>query len=79
MSERNAHNCSSDILWNNCKVLIDEKPVFYKEWYTSNIVYVSDVLNEHNNFLNFFEFNAKFNLNTPFTTYYGLIDAIPVT
>ena len=34
------------------------------------------LLNEHGNFYELAEFKSKFNLNVPFTAFYGLIDAI---
>jgi len=34
-------------------------------------------INQNNDFLKWHEFTLKFNLNVPFTTYYGLVNAIP--
>ena len=38
LSKRNNIDYNSEILWNNCKILIEKKLVFYKDWYTNNIV-----------------------------------------
>ena len=38
LSKSNNRDYNSEILWNNCKILIEKKPVFYKDWYTNNIV-----------------------------------------
>ena len=67
----------NEILWNNCNILIDKMSVFYKNWFTHNIIHLNDLLNEHSNFYKFHEFNAKYNFDVPFTVFYGLIDAIP--
>ena len=51
--------------------------VFYKNWFTHNIIPLDDLLNEHRNVYKFHEFKAKYNFDVPFTVFYGLIDAIP--
>jgi len=66
-----------EILWNNCNISLDKMSVFYKNWFTHNIIYLNDFLNEHSNFYKFHEFKAKYNFNAPFIVFYGLIDAIP--
>ena len=59
------------------KILIGKKPVFYQTWYDAGITKISDILNQNQKFLKWHEFVTKFNLNVPFTTYYGLVNAIP--
>ena len=66
---------SSGIIRN---ILIAKKTVFYKHWFDAGISKIDDLLNGQNGFLNWQEFRSKFNLNVPFTQYYGLINAIPV-
>ena len=65
-----------EILWNNRNILIANK--FFKHWFDAGISKIEDLLNGQNGFLNWQEFRSKFNLNVPFTQYYGLISAIPV-
>ena len=67
----------NELLWNNRKILIENKPVFYHKWYDAGIIKISDILNQSNDFLKWHEFAVKFNLNVPFTKYYGLVNAIP--
>ena len=67
-----------EILWNNRNILIAKKTVFYKHWFDAGLSKIDDLLNGQNVFLNWQEFRSKFNLNVPFTQYYGLINAIPV-
>ena len=67
----------NELLWNNRKILIENKPVFYHKWYDAGIIKISDMLNQSNDFLKWHEFAVKFNLNVPFTKHYGLVNAIP--
>jgi len=39
--------------------------VFYKNWFTHNIIHLNDLLNEDSNFYKFHEFKAKYNFNVP--------------
>ena len=57
---------------------VDKKSCFfYQTWYDAGITKRSDILNQNQDFLKWHEFAIKFNLNVPFTTYYGLVNAIP--
>ena len=67
----------NELLWNNRKILVENKPVFYHNWYHAGITKISDLLNSNSDFLKLHEFALKFNLNVPFTKYYGLVNAIP--
>ena len=62
------------IVWNNRKILVGKK---YQIWYDASITKISDILNQNQDFLKWHEFAIKFHLNVPFTTYYGLVNAIP--
>ena len=71
-------NPKNEIVWNNRKILVGKKNVFYPTWYDADITKISDILNQNQDFLKWHEFAIKlFNLNVPFTTYYGLVKAIP--
>ena len=70
-------NPKNEILWNNRKILVGKKTVFYKKWYDAGIIKISDLLNQNQDFLKLHELAIKFNLKVPFTTYYGLVNAIP--
>ena len=43
----------------------------------NGIIHIKDLLNEDSKFLSLADLKAKFNLDVPFTTYYGLLNAIP--
>ena len=70
-------NPNNEIVWNNRKILVGKKPVFYQNWYDAGITKISDILNQNQDFLKWHDFALKFNLNVPFTTYHGLVNAIP--
>ena len=70
-------NPENEIVWNNRRILVGKKPVFYQTWYDAGVIKISDILSQNQSFLKWHEFAMKFNLNVPFTTYYGLVNAIP--
>lgn len=70
-------NPNNEIAWNNRKILVGKKPVFYQNWCDASITKISDILNQNQDFLKWHDFALKFNLNVTFTTYHGLVNAIP--
>jgi len=70
-------NPKNEILWNNKKILVGKKPVFYKNWYDAGITKISDLPNQNQDFLEWHELAITFNIKVPFTTYFGLVNAIP--
>lgn len=68
----------NEIIWNNFNILVDRESIFYKTWFKKGIVQVKDLVDENRDFLSLADFKRKFNVDTPFTLYYGLIRAIPV-
>ena len=73
----NEKDIKDEVLWNNCNILIDKKPVFFRNWFSRDIVHLHHLLNEHGKFYTLDEFKTKYNLEVPFTIFYGLIEAIP--
>ena len=67
----------NQIIWNNSNILVDGKPILYNSWLINGIMYIKDLLAEDKNFLSLADLKAKFNLNVPLTTYYGVLNAIP--
>ena len=65
------------IIWNNKTIKIAGKSVYFRDWHQVGIKTIKALLNEKNEFLPYHSFCEKFNLNTPFTMYYGLVTAIP--
>ena len=67
----------TQIIWNNRNICIDGKPIYIKSWCTSGIRCIEDLLNVNFKFLTLSEMKEKYNFEFPFTTYYGLLRAIP--
>ena len=65
------------IIWNNRNICIDGKPIYIKSWCISGIPCIEDLLNVNLKFLALSEMKEKYNFEFPFTTYYGLLRAIP--
>ena len=82
--EYNAKKFSEDycihnkIIWNNSRILIGDRPVFFKPLFEAQIIRIKQLLKEDNTFLSLDELTRKVNINIPFTLYYGLIAAIPI-
>ena len=52
--------------------------MFFRQWFDSaGIVSIRHLLDHENDFFNLHKFSSKFQLNAPFTQYYGLLSAIP--
>ena len=68
-----------EIIWNNQKILLNGKPLFYKSWFEKNIIRVSDLLQKDGKFLSFKNFCNKYKLKIPFTVYFGLNNTIPTS
>ena len=64
------------IIWNNSRILIGGKPMFYKPLFQAQIISIKHLLNENNTFLLFDELKQKACISIPFTLYYGLITSI---
>ena len=64
-------------VWNNRNIFERKKHVLYQYWYDAGINKISDILNQNQDFLEWHELALKFNVNLFFTTYYGLVNAIP--
>lgn len=54
------------ILWNNRKILVGKKPVFYQNWYNAGITKIRDILNQNQEFLKWHELAIRFNLNSSY-------------
>ena len=73
----NETDIKDEVLWNNRNIRIDKKPIFYRNWFSKNIIHLHHLLNDYGKFYVFDEFKTKYNLDVPFTVFYGLIEAIP--
>jgi hypothetical protein len=65
-------------LWYNKNIKQGRNPLFIKNWYQKGIMYVSDLLNNDNNFLSFEEFTELYDLEPKdFLRYITVINCIP--
>ena len=51
--------------------------IYSKHWHQSGITHIKNLLNEDHSFSSYDAFQQTFHLKVPFSTYYGLINAIP--
>ena len=70
-------NVPDKIIWNNQKIVINGKSIFYSSWFNKGIISIRSLMTENNQFLSLPELRQKFTLEIPFTLYYGLVSAIP--
>ena len=63
-------------LWHNSLIRIDKKPIYYKQWCAKGIQTVAHLMKDSTTFLSFPEFKERFDIETNFLTFYGLISAI---
>ena len=64
-------------IWNNQDIKIDNKTIFFRTWFDKGVHTVKDLVDQNLDFLTYEEFQLRYQLQTKFLTYYGLINAIP--
>ena len=64
-----------EIIWFNSGIRIQDKPIFYPEWYRKGIIYIKDLV-EQDRLISHEKLQEKFSLSVPFTQYYGIQSAI---
>ena len=74
---KNENEIREQNLWFNSFIKVENKPIFYKQWYTKGIRTIEDLLTENGSFLTFHQFVNKYNVNSNFLKYYGILSAIP--
>ena len=72
-----AEEYTSEILWNNRFIKIGGRPIFYASWHEKGVTTIGDLLDDNNKFLTFKSLLDKYDLQTNFLTYNGVIAAIP--
>ena len=70
-------NVPDKIILNNQNIVIKGKTIFYSSWFNKGTINIPSLMTENNQFLSLPELSQKFNLEIPFTLYYGLVSAIP--
>ena len=64
------------IIWNNKDIKIDNKTIFYRSWFDKRVKTLQDLLKPNSDFYTYEEFKLRYQLQTDFLTYYGVINAI---
>ena len=71
---------ASDIMgisiWNNGNIRIDNNAVFYRRWYSKNIYFIKDLLDEYGHLLSYEQFQEKYNVQTNLLEFTGIKTAI---
>lgn len=62
-------------LWYNHNIKVGRKSLFVRQWFQSGVNFINDLMDRNGNFYNLNDFERKFNLNTNFLTYHGIIAA----
>ena len=71
-------NISSETIWYNYNIKINNRCIFYKSWNIEGVVTLKDLCSENGSLLSFEEFKLKYrNIKCTFICYYGLLKAIP--
>ena len=75
--ENGDQNYHQQILWNNSSIRINNRVVFWKNWYDKGIKCFGDILSENGSILSLTQFKEKFDFNVNFLNYFSLVHAIP--
>ena len=71
------HDCINESLWHNRYILVDNTPMYYKEWDQHKISIIKDILDKHGNMLSKEQIEKKYGLNIKHMMYNSLSSAIP--
>ena len=63
-------------IWHNSFLRIDNKPIYYKNWYKAGIHFRNHLLDENFHFLTFDAFKEKFSVKTNFLQYQSVVSAV---
>ena len=63
-------------IWHNSFVRIDNKPIYYKNWYKVGVHFRNHLLDENFHFLTFNAFKEKFSVKTHFLQYQSVVSAV---
>ena len=63
-------------IWYNELFTINDKTVYYRNWFEKGVIYVYDLLDVDGKLLPYHEFCNKFSLYPAFTLYYGIVQCV---
>ena len=64
------------IIWNNRDIKIDKNTIFFRTWFSRGVSTIENLLDHNLDFITYEEFKTRYQINTNFLTYYGVINAI---
>ena len=65
-----------EFLWFNSLIRIDNKPIFFKEWFEIGISKVKHLQSGNDNFLTLKNFASKHDLRVRLLSFFGLLSAV---
>ena len=66
-----AHN-----LWQNSLIRVGNRPIHYRSWSSKGVTTVGHLIKDDNNFLSFSDFTERYDIETNFLTFQGVISAV---
>ena len=66
----------SSPLWMNKTIKIENKPVFYEDWFRKGICFVNDIMSEDGKFLSIDQLEEKFNISKYIMKFNSIISAV---
>ena len=75
-SDQNEHNKLYSPIWYNNNIKVNNQYIFYNEWYSKGVRFIKDFINNNEQFYKYNEFVNKYNIQTNFLTYQGIINTI---
>ena len=64
-------------IWHNSLIRIENKPIFYKSWFTAGVKDVKDILDtDGKSILSYTAFTAKYKIKTNFLEFYKVVSAV---
>ena len=66
-----AHN-----LWQNSLIRVGNRPIHYRSWSSKGVTTVGHLMKDDNNFLSFSDFAERYNIETNFLTFQGVISEV---
>ena len=66
-----AHN-----LWQNSLIRVGNRPIHYRSWSSKGVTTVGHLMKDDNNFLSFSDFTERYDIETNFLTFQGVISAV---
>ena len=70
------YHLRSSPLWYNSLIRVENRPVFYKEWFLKGITKVEHLMDDSGKFLSLATFQTIYNMTVPPLTFLGIISSI---